>query len=245
MLKKLSVIIPAYNEEAELPACLADVAQVFSSIAEEHPQVVWELIVTDNNSTDRTAEIAEAAGAHVVFEPVNQIARARNAGATVATGDWFLFIDADSRLHVDSIRELIEVIETESFGGGGCLVRMDDAPFWGRCSIRLWNTISRVMNWAAGSFVFCRADAFRDIGGFDQEYYAAEELYFSSSLKKWCRERKLKFVVLKRQPHASSSRKFRIYSGGEIFGLLRRVIFSFGRTVRDQRALDFFYDGRR
>ena len=40
-----------------------------------------EVVVCDNNSTDRTAEIARAAGARVVFEPFNQIARARNTGA--------------------------------------------------------------------------------------------------------------------------------------------------------------------
>ena len=55
-----------------------------------------ELIVCDNNSTDRTAEIARNAGARVVFEPVNQIARARNRGAAAATGDWLIFVDADS-----------------------------------------------------------------------------------------------------------------------------------------------------
>ena len=55
-----------------------------------------ELIVCDNNSTDRTAAIAAAAGAIVVFEPINQISRARNTGAARATGDWLLFVDADS-----------------------------------------------------------------------------------------------------------------------------------------------------
>jgi len=54
------------------------------------------MIVCDNNSTDRTAEIARAAGAIVVYEPVNQIARRRNCGAAAATGDWLIFVDADS-----------------------------------------------------------------------------------------------------------------------------------------------------
>ena len=49
-----------------------------------------EIIVVDNNSTDNTANLA--AGAQVVFEPINQIGRARNAGAAVAVGDWLLFV---------------------------------------------------------------------------------------------------------------------------------------------------------
>ena len=63
----------------------------------------FELIVCDNNSTDRTAEIARAAGATVVFEPVNQIARARNSGAAAATGDWLIFVDADSHPSADCL----------------------------------------------------------------------------------------------------------------------------------------------
>lgn len=256
---KLSIIIPAYNEEIELPACLQTVHDAMSIVESEwtaacddasrdldsSSQFTWELIVTDNNSTDRTAAIAEGAGAVVVFEPVNQIARARNAGANAATGDWFLFIDADSRLHVDSVRDMLQAVRSGKYGGGGCLVRMDDIPRWGRFGIGTWNTLSRVMKWAAGSFVFCRSDAFRAIEGFDEKYYAAEELYFSSALKKWSRDMGLGFVILRKQPHASSSRKFRMYSNREILKLFAGVIFSYGRTVTSRSALDFFYDGRR
>lgn len=242
---KISLIIPAYNEAAELPICLDYVRHVQEQVSSRHPVDAWQVIVTDNNSSDSTGDIAREWGAEVVFEPLNQIARARNAGASVANGEWFLFIDADSRLHVDSIHDMLNWIETGKFGGGGCLVRMDDAPLWGRCGIFTWNTLSRWMGWAAGSFVFCRADAFRAVGGFNEDYYAAEELYFSAELKGWCKKNALKFKILTRQPHASSSRKFRMYSKREIFQLMRKAIFSYGRTVRSQSALDFFYDGRR
>ena len=75
-----------------------------------------ELIVCDNNSTDRTAEIARAAGATVVFEPVNQISRARNRGAAAATGDWLLFVDADSIPSSSLIEEILREIAS-----GTCL----------------------------------------------------------------------------------------------------------------------------
>jgi len=241
---KLSVIIPAFNEQAELPQCLDLVQRAFETITTER-EMSWELIVTDNNSTDRTSEIASAAGAQVVFEPKNQIARARNAGGSVATGDWFLFIDADSRLHVDSIRQMLSVIDAGHCGGGGCLVRMDDAPLWGRCGIRFWNMLSIYMQWAPGSFVFSKAEAFHDVGGFNEEFYAAEELDFSKALKQWCRDRHLEFMVLQKQPHASSSRKFQIYNLGEICRLISSMFFSYRRTVRNKQALDIFYDGRR
>jgi len=242
---KLSIIIPAYNEEEELPSCLESVQRVMATLCQEGEIEGWELIVTDNNSTDRTSEIARAAGARVVFEPVNQIARARNAGAADASGDWFLFIDADSRLHLDSMRDMLRAIQFGGCGAGGCLIRMDGAPWWGRFCVGLWNAISRTMRWAAGSFVFCRADAYRDVGGFDEQFFAAEELYFSEALKRWCRDRRLRFRILRRQPHASSARKFHLYSVSEILQHLWRTVSAFGRTVRDRTALDFFYDGRR
>ena len=55
------------------------------------------MLVCDNNSTDHTGEIAEAAGARVVFEKHNQISRARNAPGNAAKGEWIIFIDADSK----------------------------------------------------------------------------------------------------------------------------------------------------
>ena len=79
---KVSVIIPAWNEEQLLPACLESVRMAFAA----RPDLRPEVIVVDNNSTDGTAALANAAGARVVFEAKNQIARARNTGAAVATG---------------------------------------------------------------------------------------------------------------------------------------------------------------
>src|ERR1700746_1981800 len=91
---KLSVIIPAFNEEKFITGCVEKVLRALE--ANRTNDLTAEVIVVDNNSTDRTAELARAAGATVVFEPVNQIARARNSGAAAATGDWLIFVDADS-----------------------------------------------------------------------------------------------------------------------------------------------------
>ena len=88
------MVVPAFNEERLLGASLAQMKSAAGAFAGRGWD--FELIVCDNNSTDRTAEIARAAGATVVFEPVNQIARARNRGAAAATGDWLVFVDADS-----------------------------------------------------------------------------------------------------------------------------------------------------
>ena len=74
-----AVVIPAYNEASHLPATLAAVGEAMRQIPQH-----GVLIVVDNNSTDATAAVAKAHGATVVFEPHNQISRARNAGARAA-----------------------------------------------------------------------------------------------------------------------------------------------------------------
>lgn len=90
---KLSVLIPAFNEEKRIGTCIRSVHAALSANA--RPELQTEIIVADNNSKDATPQIARQEGAHVVFEPVNQISRARNPGARAATGDWLLFLDAD------------------------------------------------------------------------------------------------------------------------------------------------------
>ena len=80
---KVSVIIPAFNEELLIRDTLSAVQGAMAAFSRRGWEA--ELIVCDNNSTDRTAEFARDAGASVVFERFNQIARARNAGAKAAT----------------------------------------------------------------------------------------------------------------------------------------------------------------
>ncbi|MCK4423440.1 MAG: glycosyltransferase, partial [Candidatus Omnitrophica bacterium] len=67
-----SVIIPAYNEEKYLPGTLAGLKESMDAL----PGLCGEIIVVNNNSTDRTAVIAEKSGARVIFEEHRQIARA-------------------------------------------------------------------------------------------------------------------------------------------------------------------------
>jgi glycosyltransferase involved in cell wall biosynthesis len=240
---KLSIIVPAYNEEKLMTGCLEHI----SKAVEANVSANWtaEVIVVDNNSTDRTAELARAAGAQVVFEAINQISRARNAGARVADGDWFLFIDADSYLHPATLAELLRCIRQGRSAAGGCVVWLDPAPRYAVPFLWIGNALLRLLRLAAGSFVFCRREAFADVGGFSVDLYAAEEIDFSHKLKKWGRQRGLNFSILYEQAHVSSGRKFHLYSRKEIFMHCFRALLLFPWTLRDPEKLAFFYDGRR
>ena len=238
---KLSVVVPAFNEERLLPGTLERL-KAGLDLAQD---AGWssELIVCDNNSTDRTAEIARAAGARIVFEPVNQIARARNAGARPASGDWLVFIDADSSPAPALFRDMIETIHSQNCVGGGATIALPGARHLVRAWVGGWNLLSRMMRWAAGSFLFCEAAAFRAVGGFSELLYAAEEIDLSQRLKRRYPDRA--FVILHRHPLVTSGRKAELYSWREHAAFLLGVVLSGGRSLRRREDCGLWYDGRR
>ncbi len=240
---KLSVVVPAYNEQKLLADTLAAIEAAARPLAARG----WshELVVCDNNSTDRTAEIARAAGATVVFEPVNQISRARNRGAAAATGEWLLFVDADSLPGKELLSEALREIAARRCLAGGATVEFESRELLVRFWLALWNATSRLMRWAAGSFIFCEAAAFREIGGFSPALYAGEEIDFSRRLKRLGRRRRLGFVILHRHPLRTSDRKARLYTKREHFAFMLKTVLRAGRTLRDRDACHVWYDGRR
>ena len=239
---KISVVVPAFNEEQLLCKSLSHVksaANVFNLRG-------WgvELIVCDNNSTDRTAEIALAAGAKVVFEPFNQIARARNCGAAAATGDWLIFVDADSHPSAELFEDVAEQISSGHCLAGGSTVRLDSRHWLSETVNAFWNVLSRSCRLFAGSFIFCEAAVFRQIGGFSNELFAGEELELSGRLKKLAKKTGRKIVILHRHPLVTSARKLRLYSFGEYFRLVARAAVN-RHTLTNRKACHIWYDGRR
>src|SRR5439155_23990523 len=230
----LSIIIPAFNEERLIGATLR---QVQSALTVFHKRG-WgtEIIVCDNNSTDSTAEVAGATGATVVFEPVNQIARARNRGAGAASGDWLIFIDADSQPSAELFVEVMEQIETGECLAGGVTVKLEGNYPKANFMTHGWNWISRAFNWMAGSFIFCEASAFRKVGGFSQELFASEELDLSKRLKRLARESGKKIVILHRYPLLTSARKIYLYTLGEHLRFLGRTVVTRGKTLTSREA---------
>jgi glycosyltransferase involved in cell wall biosynthesis len=240
---KISIIIPAFNEERLLGRTLAQINSVRPAFTRAGFET--ELIVCDNNSTDHTAEIARAAGATVVFESVNQIARARNRGASVAGGDWLLFIDADSWPTAELFTEVGEQIRSGKCLAGGVTVKLEAGYPLASVLTEFWNFASRLRRWAAGSFIFCETAAFRKIGGFSNELFAGEELDLSKRLHVLARESNRKIVILHRHPLITSARRVRNYSFREMCGFFLRAGMRPNRVLRSREACSPWYDGRR
>ena len=240
---KISVVVPAFNEEKLITQSLAAIKSACAAF----DALGWtsEIVVCDNNSTDRTAELTRAAGATVIFEPVNQISRARNRGASAATGDWLIFVDADSFPTAPLFAATAKRIASNKCAGGGCLVRLDENAFTLGTFVALWNTLSRLARWAAGSYVFCRADLFRELGGFSDKLFASEEIDLSARLKRLAKTRGLRFLIITEERLTTSARKLHLYGVREHLRFLLKVVLSPRRTITNREKCVLWYDGRR
>jgi glycosyltransferase involved in cell wall biosynthesis len=210
-------------------------------------QLGWEteLVVCNNNSTDRTAELAREAGAKVVFEPLNQISRARNTGAAGATGEWLIFVDADSHPGAELFADVATAIQTGRCLAGGSTVRLDGSYPVASLVTRGWNLLSRIKKWAAGSFIFCEAAAFRETGGFSHELYASEELDLFERLKSMARQRGKVITILHQHPLVTSARKMHLYTPWEHLRFLGKTVLLWGRPLKSREECLTWYDGRR
>src|SRR5579863_1079253 len=98
--KTISVIVPCLNEEEAI-------GQVLDAV----PSCVDEVIVVDNNSSDRTAEIARKHGAKVVGEDLRGYGRAYKRGFGAATGDIIVTLDGDHSYPIDAVSYLLDAYD--------------------------------------------------------------------------------------------------------------------------------------
>ena len=235
-----AIIIPAYNEEAYLAATITAALEAMAGLAGEFG--IGELIVVNNNSSDRTGLVAEENGAHrVIFEPHNQIARARNAGAENTEAERLIFIDADTKVSSETLRQALSLLSSGKVAAGGARIVMDQAvsPMvdW---LVRTWNGIAASFDYAAGSFFFTRRDAFEAGGGFDETVYAGEEVWLARRIKVWAKPQGLAFRVISDPPVVTSGRKSEWFSTGDFIGQLA-IIFLIPRATRSRRLCAMWY----
>jgi glycosyltransferase involved in cell wall biosynthesis len=164
---RVSLIIPAYNEEEYLPGCL-------DSVMRYGRDAFAEIVVVDNASTDRTAEIATSYGVKVVHEPKKGLPSAREAGRLASNGDLLAYIDADCRLHAKWLPMALKIFasqpEVVSVSGPA---RYWDASKWQQIILGIsWWLSSPLMYRIVGYMIFgahfvVRKDALEKIGGFN------------------------------------------------------------------------------
>ena len=204
---KLTIIIPAFNEEAYLPSTL-DSIQTSAAHLRTHSEAEIDIIVVDNNSEDATAAVARSKGATVVPEPVQGIARARNAGAGNANGDVLVFVDADVQLPTALLAEIHTAMSAPACVGGAVDVEYRPKRGFIRFYLRAWRILARLTGMAQGATQFCRKSVFDEMGGYDEKAWIGEDADFFWALKKLARRtgRSTRFIQAPRVQ--ASSRRF-------------------------------------
>lgn len=229
----ISFVIPAHNEAAWIGRTVGAIRAAAESVGEP-----YEMIVVDDASTDETARLARDAGAAVIPVTYRQIAATRNAGAKVAQGDVFFFVDADTLANAEAVRSGLAALRG-SAAGGGCLAHFDEPlPLWARVAYAVAVPTARFLGMAGGCFLFCTRRAYEATGGFCERYFAAEEAVFVRALK-----RHGGFVVVK-PTVMTSARKLHAFSTWEILRESCRWLLRGPEAYRRRDGLDFWY-GRR
>jgi glycosyltransferase involved in cell wall biosynthesis len=230
----VSFVVPAHNEDPLLAATLMAIHAAAKACAIE-----YEIVVSDDASTDRTARVAAEAGARVVSVQHRQIAATRNSGARASLGQTLVFVDADTLIDERVLRAALDVLAGGAIGGGAAVSFDGEIPFYARLLTPLLTAMMRSLRLAAGCFVFCTRSAFDAAGGFDERLFGAEELALSVALKKLGR-----FVIL-REAVITSGRKLRTYSGLEVLGIVVRGALSGGNMIKHRDQMHLWYAPRR
>jgi len=230
----ISFIVPAHNEQAEIGRTLRAIDDAARGVGQP-----YEIIVVDDASTDATAEVARHYNATVL--PVNhrQIAATRNSGARAAQGEQLVFVDADTIISHGVLASALRSMDKGAAGGGAPARFEADAPLYARL-LMLWLGLGmRVAGMSGGAFMFCTREAFRAVGGFDEQLFGAEDAAMS-----WALKREGRFVVLWKYV-STSGRRMRGFRGLQMVIVLIRMAFLPSTLKRRSRVEHIWYDSNR
>ena len=165
-----SIVIPTYNEEVLLPQMIES---VFNQTYRD-----FEVIVADNHSTDKTRKILSKYNARVV-EGNDRPGIARNKGASIANGEFLVFLDADTTIGKDFLKDLLIEINKRNFVAASGFFVGDQGTTFDLITHSFLNNyfwlLQKINPHAYGCFFAIRNDIFRKLDGFDPDIIMAED----------------------------------------------------------------------
>ena len=229
----ISIIIPTFNEEEYLPRLLESIKkQAYKN---------YEIIVADADSADKTRQIAKRYGCRVVKGGMPAIGR--NNGAKAAKGDILLFLDADSLIGKDFVKDSLKDIEKRKLDVAGCYLyplskNPIDIIFLEIFNLWIFITQFFYPN-ACGSGIFCKKLLHEKVKGFDETIKLSEDMDYVKRCGKYG-----KFRIIKNSKLIYSMRRYskegRFRVGFKLFlSALYRIIF--GEIKSDVFKYDLRY----
>lgn len=212
---KISLIIPAYNEAQLIEKMLISVMKAKKEF-ERNESNSLEVIVVDNNSQDKTVDIASKYEVKVVSEEVHNIAKVRNTGARYATGEVLCFLDADSEISSNMFNLIGKYMQSNKYVGGGTKFKLDRRNLTFSL-IFIASVLATHIIGLSGVLIYTRKAFFEELGGFNENFYAAEDIDFVLRLRDFGSERGLKFCNIYGGYVITSSRKFKMLKFKDLF----------------------------
>jgi glycosyltransferase involved in cell wall biosynthesis len=247
---RISLVIPAFNEEAYLPALLDSIDDARRSYSYGTGEI--EVVVADNSSTDCTAEIASSRGCLVASVAKPSIAASRNGGAGIASGTILAFVDADCTIHPDTFNAIERTMATGQAVVGATGARFSRSSFAIALTMFVGETIARLFGFDIG-VVFCRRDDWAAIGGYNEQLLCAEDVEFIAALKEVGRKRGQRFARAKGAKAITSARKFDSRGDWHYFTMAPPAAFyaimfdrgSLHRIIGAAKIEEYWYDVRK
>jgi glycosyltransferase involved in cell wall biosynthesis len=202
---KVSVIVPAYNEEKLITRALQSVE------GQEFDRSELEVIVVDNASTDKTTQVCQHYFQNngmphcLLREPILSPGKARNTGAKRATGDVLLFLDADSFLAPNTVDRVYEWYKN-GHRMGTLRIKPDSSDIVAAGFFSIIHFGKNLFNIAA-NLGFCDRILFEELGGFKTELKQCEDLEFYQRVKGVLKKRGLPWCVIDDAPIYTSTRR--------------------------------------
>ncbi|WP_445477246.1 glycosyltransferase [Lysinibacillus irui] len=200
---KISIIIPAHNEEKYIGKCLESISRASKLFKNQ-----IEIIVVLNRCTDRTEEIAKSYDCIIVKNNDKNLSKIRNAGVEIARGEMIVTIDADTQMNEHVLSKAQENLISGKYIGGGVTGKFERMSLGIFISTLLligpllfkYGAISVGIFW-------CYKKDFQAINGFNENMLMAEDADFAKRLKEWGKKNGKKYGTIQ-NGMLTSTRKF-------------------------------------
>ncbi len=199
---KISIVIPAHNEEKYIGKCLSSINK---QLIPNDMEV--ETIVVLNRCTDKTEEIAKAHGAVIVSDNSKNISAIKNTGVSHANAEWIVTIDADSWMSKGVLAEIYQYAKSPNCLGGGIRIKPERLSPGIALGYGMMLVPAFFLGLSFGMYWFRKED-FEVIGGFDEKRHIAEDVDFLKRLKKYGRVSGKRHTTISRESITTSCRKF-------------------------------------
>lgn len=178
---RVSVVIPAYNEEKSLPVCLDSLINL------DYPKNCIEIILVDNGSIDQTRKIAKNYGVRVYCDKSKNVSGLRNLGVLRSSGEIIAFVDADCVVSRDWLKNASIYFKDPGVVAWGSPPVIPEGATWVQ---RTWFLIRKKereiqdVEWLETMNLFVRKEQFNLVGGFNEILVSCEDADLCFRLKR-------------------------------------------------------------